>query len=608
VTQRSTPRGSPPRSAPGGASAGKVDILVVDDRPENLLAMQGMLSRPDYNVVAAASGGEALKAVLRHDFAVVLLDVMMPDLDGFETARLLRERDASRDLPIIFLTATGAATRLAGRGYALGAVDYLVKPVDPDVVRAKVSVFVDLHRKAQRVVEQEATLRELERRRIDAERKDAADRQRFLSRASELLLESFDYGKTLGEVAHLAVPALADGCVVELAADGGLEDVAVAHVDPEKEEVLRELRGRLRALRAGDGVEVALRTRRAVRLSDAFSPRPLAQTPQASAATELARRMGSCASLVVPLVAREHVLGAITFLFASDRGGGTARTDLPTAEDLAHRVAFAVDNARLYKEAQDAVSARDEFLSIASHELRTPLTPLQILLQRLVRERRPGSVESAPPERVRSALERAERQVQRIGALVDSLLDVSRIRAGALELRCEPCDLADVTREVVRRLADEIARAGSALEVRADPGVAGSWDRLRLGQLVANLVTNALKYGEGKPIQITVDRLGEVARFRIQDRGIGIDPAKASRVFDRFERAVSSRSYGGLGLGLYLARQIADAHGGRIRLASQPGAGSLFTVELPLWPAAAAAIEGGQRREEGRHGGASHPH
>lgn len=242
-------------------------------------------------------------------------------------------------------------------------------------------------------------------------------------------------------------------------------------------------------------------------------------------------------------------------------------------------MSLGVENARLYHKAQEAVRARDEFLSIASHELRTPLTPLHIHFQRLLRKRT-GDLEIAP-QQLRRVLERCERQVRRLEALIDNLLDVSRISSGRLRLETDTVDLVEVVRDVAGRFAEELSAAGCQLQLQSDATVQGEWDRLRLEQVVTNILGNAIKYGSEKPIEITVEQTTAGGRLRIQDYGIGINGEDLNRIFRRFQRAVSSRSYGGLGLGLYITRQIVDAHNGTIRVESQPGVGSVFVVELP---------------------------
>jgi PAS domain S-box-containing protein len=242
------------------------------------------------------------------------------------------------------------------------------------------------------------------------------------------------------------------------------------------------------------------------------------------------------------------------------------------------------ERARLYRQAQEEVRRRDEFLSIASHELRTPVAALQLQLQMLhrVAER---TAEPLPPTLVEK-VEGLERQTRRLTVLVNELLDVSRMRLGRLELRLEEMDLAELAREAVRQLEAELRRSGSRIAVRAEAPAPGHWDRLRLEQVLTNLLVNAAKFGEGRPIAVSVQAEEGLARLTVADQGIGIPAEHQERIFGRFERAASAEHYGGLGLGLYIAREIVEAHGGRIRLASAPGLGSTFTVELPQRPSA----------------------
>jgi two-component system, LuxR family, sensor kinase FixL len=233
---------------------------------------------------------------------------------------------------------------------------------------------------------------------------------------------------------------------------------------------------------------------------------------------------------------------------------------------------------KLLEELRVAVRSRDEFLSMASHELRTPVTTLQLQLQTL--RRGLEKMKEAAPARVVDRMATLERQTSRIAVLVAELLDLSRMRLGRFELKVEEVDLAELAREAVERLRGEAERARCELSLRVESPVTGWWDRLRLEQLVTNLVTNALKFGGEKPVVVTIDGDDERAWITVEDRGIGIAPQDQSRVFGRFERAAPAENYGGLGLGLYIAREIVEAHGGTIALESTPGVGTTFTVEL----------------------------
>jgi PAS domain S-box-containing protein len=242
------------------------------------------------------------------------------------------------------------------------------------------------------------------------------------------------------------------------------------------------------------------------------------------------------------------------------------------------------ERGQRWRKAQEEVRERDEFLSVASHELRTPVTALQLQLQLLHRAAQRSLV---APQLLEGKVDALERQTRRIALLVNELLDVSRMRLGRLELRYEVLDLGEVARQVAEHLREEMLRSGSALQLDVQP-VEGRWDRLRVEQVVTNLLENASKFGEGKPILLSVEADERWARLRVEDRGMGIPTEYHGRVFERFERAVSAEHFGGLGLGLYVARHIVEAHGGRIRVASAPGEGATFTVELPRVPKASA--------------------
>jgi signal transduction histidine kinase len=240
---------------------------------------------------------------------------------------------------------------------------------------------------------------------------------------------------------------------------------------------------------------------------------------------------------------------------------------------------------------EEAVRVRDEFLSIASHELRTPLTPLVLELATaldLVRRRR-----SADPAeelgRVETKLGNCTRHIQRLTLLINNMLDVTRIASGRLQMTPVRIDLRDVVAAALDRVQQAIAASGSAVAVRSGEPVVGVWDQDAVETAVRNLITNAAKFGRGKPIEIRVESEGDVARVAVSDQGIGIAPEQQRRIFERFERAVSSQHYGGFGLGLWITRQMVQAQGGTVRVSSNENSGSTFVIELPALSAPQSA-------------------
>jgi hypothetical protein len=255
---------------------------------------------------------------------------------------------------------------------------------------------------------------------------------------------------------------------------------------------------------------------------------------------------------------------------ASGRIVGAAKI----ARDISGRRRAELERERLLREAQQGVQLRDVFLSVAGHELRTPLNALGLLLYNLEQ-----SLESPAH---RAMVEKAEAQVDRLTVLTSRLLDVARMAAGGFTLEPKPMDLAQAVEETARHLQEEAVRVDSRIAVSAPEPVIGRWDASALDQVITNLLSNAIKFGVGRPIAVAVRRSGDVGRVEVRDQGPGVPEPDRQRIFERFERAVSDRSYGGLGLGLWIARQIVLAHGGRIGVESAPGAGAMFYVELPL--------------------------
>lgn len=243
----------------------------------------------------------------------------------------------------------------------------------------------------------------------------------------------------------------------------------------------------------------------------------------------------------------------------------------------------------LYDESQRAIAARDTFLSIASHELRTPLTALKLQLDSLARARRPAAL---PPE-VGGKLEAARRHVKRLTGLVEDLLDSSRIHLGRLPLILGACDLTQLVRQVVSAMELEFEAAGTQVAVATRGDTAGFWDGDRLEQVVTNLLTNAAKFGRHHPVEVAIEGEETHVSLQVTDHGIGIAPEDSERIFRPFERAVSERHYGGLGIGLFISRSIVEAHGGLLRVSSEPGDGTTFVVQLPRQPPTGDQATGG---------------
>lgn len=252
---------------------------------------------------------------------------------------------------------------------------------------------------------------------------------------------------------------------------------------------------------------------------------------------------------------------------------------LGTVTDITAQQEAEAERERLLTDLKQAVRQRDDFLSIASHELKTPLTTLRIHVEMLERMASRQGMDGAS-ERVRTKVEKIERQVTRLEDLIHMLLDVSRITQGRLELEREEMDLSELVREVASRFSEELEDAGCAVHLTVRPSVRGRWDHGRMDQVVTNLVTNAMKYGKGKPVDIEVGAFEDHPYVRVVDHGIGIPPEDQARIFGKFERAVSGQRYSGLGLGLWITRQIVEAHGGTIRVEDTPGGGASFTIEL----------------------------
>ena len=390
-----------------------VNVLIVDDLPDNLLALEAVIRLEDRTIFQASSGEEALALLLNHEFALAILDVQMPGMNGFELAELMRGTEKTRHIPIVFVTAAGKDSNFAFKGYETGAVDFLYKPLDVQAVQSKVSVFALLYR------------------------------QRLETRRQVMALEKSRQ---------------------------------------EQEALLENL-----------------------------------QTTQMAL--------------------------------------------------------------------QKSLRMRDEFMSVVAHELRTPLNTLfmDVQMRKMLLER--GKIAVFDAAYLEKMVARDQRQVQSMVRLIDDMLDVTRIRSNRLSIRPAPFDLPVLLDRVVGNLSLQAQAAGSVITLHAGQPVTGCWDEFRIEQVVTNLLTNALRYGNSKPVEVSLVLLGGSVALHVRDQGRGISVQDQQRIFEPFERAVGqddSTSGLGLGLGLYITRQLVEAHGGTISVQSREAEGSTFSVTLPL--------------------------
>jgi signal transduction histidine kinase/DNA-binding response OmpR family regulator len=480
------------------------------------------------------------------------------------------------------------------RGYSLGAVDYISTPIIPEILRAKVSVFVDLFRKTaqiRRQGEERARLIRVEAARAEAEA--ARERSAFLAEASNVLAASLEYEKTFASLAHLLVPKLADYCLVDIVEeDGGLRQVAVAHRERHLEERLRHLELRkLNDANVNYGVAHVVRTG-LPEMRSHVEGADLAQFARDYDPMLMEKGLAFHAYLIAPLSARGRIVGALTLVSTGSRTYGPA--DLSLTEEVAQRAGLALDNAWLYKAAHDAREqaeqanrAKDQFLAMLSHELRTPLSPVLSTVALL-------ESDESTPAHLRDALQMIHRNVELEARLIDDLLDLTRVSKGKLQLNLEVVDAHALIRSALEICHEEIAQkkhrvrlstAARRHHLRADPA--------RLQQVFWNLIKNAVKFTPpgGELAISTFDDPDDELRVEIADNGAGLEPDLMPRIFNAFEQG-SRPGYGGLGLGLAITKALVQLHGGSINARSEgPDQGATFelrfpTVDAPTTPTA----------------------
>jgi signal transduction histidine kinase/FixJ family two-component response regulator len=495
------------------ALAQVVEILLVDDRDENLLALEAVLASPQYRLIRTTSGQQALDYLAKNDCAVILLDVQMPVMDGFETARRIRSEPRTREIPIIFITAIHREDQYLQAGYEAGAVDFLTKPFDISALRSKVAVFVDLYLKTRKLLAQEKQISEFKLKMSD-------DRLRRVINHASVMLWSVDCA---------GIFTLCEG--------RGYRDL-----DP------ATLVGKNAFEVFAGNPNLCANIRRSLK-GETF----IGEIQQGDEWYEVHH---------APLYSPEGELNGV----------------IGVALEISIR-------KKAEAEMQEALHIRNEFISIASHELKTPLTPLRLQLQLLKRQAKLQSTGQIAVCDIVGKLDMAESQIVRLTRLVDDLLDVSRMSNHRLSVYREDLDLVSVIREVVERFSEQARIAGCVINLQGEATVAGRWDRMRMEQIMTNLVSNAIKYGSPKPVDILIEQKDGAVQVTVKDRGIGISAENLDRVFERFERAVEGNQFSGLGLGLYIVRQLVEAHNGRVWASSVPHEGSSFVFTMPCFPA-----------------------
>lgn len=513
----------------------KVNILLVDDHPENLVALEAVLDSPEYNLVKASTGMEALKLLLKDDFGLILLDVFMPGLSGFETAAMIRERPKTRHVPIIFITAVNKSEADAARGYSLGAVDYILKPFDPDVLRTKVATLAELNLRGVKLKEQIESVRQSEReereRQIDELEKLSYERYRNLANAIPQIVW---IARPNGMIDFFNLQWFAfTGMSFEQSEGWGWKQA----IHPEELEGFLDRWGE--ALRGGVPFETHCRLKR---FDGSYRWHLVRALPERDRQGQPMAWLGTCTDI----------------------------DDQKRSEEVLRQKTM---------EVEEAARIKSEFVSNVSHELRTPLNAIigytSLLLQGTY-----GEVN----DHQKSPVEGIQRNATDLLNLINNLLDLSKMESGKIPLMIESVDLKHLLPQVLENLRGMMN--GKSIEIRweiQDDLTPIESDPLKIRQIVLNLLSNAIKFTEVGSITVTAANAERGVRFSIQDTGIGMRKEDIPYIFDPFRQIDGSltRKVGGSGLGLTIVKNALQILGGKIDVQSEPGRGSTFTVFLP---------------------------
>ena len=618
------------------ASEFQANVLLVDDRAENLLAMETILADLGQNLICAASGSEALRYLLVEDVALILLDVQMPGLNGFDLAELIRERERTQHTPIIFISAVSCDQQYIFKGYSLGAVDYLTKPVEPEILKSKVRFFTKLFHQNQEIKRQAALI---ERANIELDSLNSELEARVLRRTAQLETANRELENEIAvrkqsearlATEHAITRTLADSDDLETAA-GQILKAFCEHLQADVSCLwfLNETGNALSCVRvetmdsAGDVSSFISESRR-IELSRGMglpgkvwaknAPIWVANTvdnekfPRAkfAAAVGLHSAVGFPIKIgkefygVIEIFTRRPLLSDQHLLNMLEAIGSEIGQFIQRKRVEAERENLLLREKHLREQAETASRLKDEFLATVSHELRTPLNAIlgwgQIL-----------QTKEFEPEEQDHVLETIFRNAKSQAQLIDDLLDASRLITGNILLNLSPTEvipIIEATLDVVRPSA-EAKKISLSTAYHAEVETAVTCDPHRLQQMIWNLLTNAVKFTpQGGNIEVKLEQSDEAVRIVVSDTGQGIEPEFLPFVFDRFRQAdsTSTRAHGGLGLGLAIVRHLAELHGGSVRAESDGmGKGATFSINLPRSWVISAPVE--SLREESNGNG-----
>jgi PAS domain S-box-containing protein len=541
-----------------------VEILLVDDRPENLLALEAILEPLGQTLVRAESGDEALRKLLTHNVAMILLDVQMPGISGFETARLIKSRERTKFIPIIFLSAISKEEQYVFEGYAVGAVDYMAKPFQPDILRSKVSVFVDLYQKQQQIVAQQHLLADSQRRELE------------LRHMREIYESESRFSEIVGSAMDAIVAFDADGSIqlFNSAAQRMFEtpissamksDVRRFFPKASQQETFEHVCSSAQTMSALDHEPGRHEAEHVLAFTGVRADGE--EFPVEAAASYLDVHGKRTYTIILRDISERMRIERD--LHAQARSLASAMIELKALnEELAER----------QTELERAMAARSRFYASMSHELRTPINAV-LGYSTLLLENIYGPLNEKQAE----GITRTHKAAKHLLELVNDVLDLSKIEAGKIDLRLQPVVFPGLLEDLfvtVRPLADQYGSALS-IEHQGDDAKVVS-DPRRLRQILLNLLSNAIKFGRGKPIRVrSVPQPDGGVMIEVVDQGEGIAPADREKIFDEFVQLGKTQLTEGTGLGLPISRRLAEMLNGTLEIDSELGTGSTFRLTIP---------------------------